>query len=296
MIKINEPLTISAMLKSTFRLIAGFVFLTLVPCTGTSTGGNESFFFFQMSDTQFGFFSNNEDYIQDSINFERAISEANRLQPKFVIVTGDLVNIPGDSAQIAAYKAVANKLDPNIPLYNVAGNHELENQATPALLANYREEFGKDYYTFSYGKLMGVVVNSSLITDPSLVQDESDKQLAWLQEVLSDAASRGFHIIVFQHHPLFLEHPDEEAHYFNMEKEVRKRYLALFKQYGVSHVFAGHLHKNASGKDDDLEMVVTGPVGRPLGDDPSGFRIIRYEAGHLSHRYYGLDSIPPVIM
>src|SRR5690606_39118634 len=113
--------------------------------------------------------------------------------------------IPGDAAQIAAYKAVANKLDPNIPLYNLPGNHELENQVTPELLAGYRSEFGKDYYTFTHGKFMGIVLNSSLITDPTLVQDEADKQFEWLQAVLSDAASQNFHLIVFQHHPFFLE-------------------------------------------------------------------------------------------
>lgn len=281
-------------LKHFFQLL---LILVVIGCAPSPENNNdeESFFFFQMSDTQFGFFNQDKDYIQDSINFERAISEANRLRPKFVIVTGDLVNIPGDSAQTAAYKSVAAKLDPNIPLYHLPGNHELKNQATPELLEGYRHEFGKDYYTFTHGKLMGIVLNSSLITDPSLVLDEADEQMEWLKRTLSDAASQNLQLIVFQHHPYFLEHPDEDDQYFNIEKEVRKQYLALLKKHGVTHVFSGHLHRNASGKDDDLEMVVTGPVGRPLGDDPAGFRIVNYEAGHLSHQYYGLDSIPPTI-
>ncbi|HWK56806.1 MAG TPA: metallophosphoesterase [Parapedobacter sp.] len=283
------------MLKYLFQVVGSLVFLMIVQCTGGSIDNDESFFFFQMSDTQFGFFNNNEDFIQETINFERAISEANRLKPKFVIVTGDLINIPGDTIQIAAYKAIADKLDPNIPLYNLPGNHELENQVTNELLADYRRQFGKDYYTFFHGKLMGIVLNSSLISDPSLVQDEADKQFEWLQEILLDAASHNFHIIVFQHHPLFLEEPDEDDQYFNIKREVRKRYLTLFKKYQVSHVFAGHLHRNAYGKDGELEMVVTGPVGRPLGDDPSGFRIIKYDSGHVSHQYYSLDSIPSTI-
>src|SRR5690554_4628402 len=102
------------MLKHIFQLVVIFVIVSCTPPHGSSAD-DESFFFFQMSDTQFGFFNKDEDYIQDSINFERAISEANRLRPKFVIVTGDLVNIPGDSAQTTAYKSVAKKLDPSIP-------------------------------------------------------------------------------------------------------------------------------------------------------------------------------------
>lgn len=282
------------MLKYIFQLAVIFVIISCTPPSG-SRADDESFFFFQMTDTQFGFINQNEDYIQDSINFERAIAEANRLRPEFVIVTGDLVNIPGDSAQIAAYKSVAEKLDPSIPLYNLPGNHELQNQVKPELLDGYRREFGKDYYTFTHGNLMGVVINSSLISDPSLVPEEADKQFEWLTETLSDGASQGFHLVVFQHHPYFLAHPDEEDQYFNIKTEVRKRYLALLKQYGVTHVFSGHLHRNALGNDGDLEMVVTGPVGRPLGDDPSGFRIVSYDAGQMSHQYYGLDSIPSAI-
>lgn len=282
------------MLKYFFQLVFIVVISGCASLRQSSTH-DESFFFFQMSDTQFGFFNQDKDYIQDSINFERAISEANRLRPKFVIVTGDLVNIPGDSAQTAAYKSVAAKLDPTIPLYHLPGNHELKNQATPELLDGYRREFGKDYYTFTHGKLMGIVLNSSLITDPSLVLDEADKQLAWLKHTLSGAASQHLHLVVFQHHPYFLDHPDEDDQYFNIEKDVRNRYLALLKKYGVTHVFSGHLHRNALGKDDNLEMVVTGPVGRPLGNDPAGFRIVSYEAGQMSHQYYGLDSIPQTI-
>jgi hypothetical protein len=33
----------------------------------------------------------------------------------------------------------------------------------------------------------------------------------------------------------------------------------------VSHVFAGHYHRNALARDGDLEMATTGPVGKPLG-------------------------------
>ena len=283
------------MLKYIFSLA---VIVFIINCTSPDRSGDnddESFFFFQMSDTQFGFFNRDKDYIQDSMNFEQAISETNRLRPKFVIVTGDLVNIPGDSMQIAAYKSVAKKLDPSIPLYNLPGNHELNNQVTPELLEGYRCEFGKDYYTFTHGNLMGVVLNSSLISDPSLVLDEADKQFEWLKETLSEGVSQGFHLVVFQHHPYFLVHPDEEDQYFNIKMEVRKRYLELLKQYGVTHVFSGHLHRNALGNDGDLEMVVTGPVGRPLGDDSSGFRIITYDAGQISHQYYSLDSIPSTI-
>ncbi len=34
------------------------------------------------------------------------------------------------------------------------------------------------------------------------------------------------------------------------------------------------------------------PRGMPLGDDPSGFRIVRVGPHGLDHAYFGLESVP----
>lgn len=47
------------------------------------------------------------DFAQEAANFEFAIATANRLKPRFVIVTGDLVNKPGDAAQTAEYLRIS---------------------------------------------------------------------------------------------------------------------------------------------------------------------------------------------
>lgn len=72
--------------------------------------------------------------------------------------------------------------------------------------------------------------------------------------------------------------------------------MALFSQYGVSHIFAGHYHRNAFGKSGDIEMVTTGPVGKPLGKDPSGFRIVKVSENKVSHQYYELSQVPDHIV
>ena len=43
-------------------------------------------------------------------------------------------------------------------------------------------------------------------------------------------------------------------------------------------------------------MVTTGPVGKPLGKDPSGLRIITISGKNVGHKYYSLDSIPEKIL
>ena len=249
--------------------------------------------FFQMADTQFGFFNANKEFSRETVNMEKAIAESNRLKPAFVVICGDLVNKPGDIAQITEYKRIAAKLDPSIKLYSVSGNHDVENAPTIASLALYKKYFGEDRYTFRSGNILGIILNSSLIKDPSLAPIEAAKQLEWLIQVFKDAKkSNARNIMVFMHHSFFLKDSNEPDEYFNINTERRKIYLELFKTYGIKQVFAGHYHRNAYGKFDDMEMITTGPVGRPLGSDSSGFRIINVKGKIVDHTYFALDSLP----
>ncbi len=259
----------------------------------SSIGPASKLTFFQMADTQFGFFNANKEFSRETVNMEKAIAESNRLKPAFVVICGDLVNKPGDLAQIAEYKRIAAKLDPSIKLYSVSGNHDVENVPTLASLALYKKHFGDDRYTFRSGNILGIILNSSLIKDPSLAPIEAANQLEWLIQVLKDAKkSNARNIMVFMHHSLFLKDSNEADEYFNINAERRKIYLELFKTYGIKQVFAGHYHRNAYGKFGEMEMITTGPVGRPLGADSSGFRIINVKGKIVDHTYFALDSLP----
>ena len=91
------------------------------------------------------------------------MATVNRLRPAFVVITGDLVHKPGDAAQIAEYRRIVSKIERTIPVYDVAGNHDVENVPTPASLAGYVNIFGADYYTFRHQEFVGIVLNSCLI-------------------------------------------------------------------------------------------------------------------------------------
>jgi len=58
-------------------------------------------------------------------DLDKAIESINNFEPEFVIMCGDLVEIPSNQQQIRAYKDAASKLSPEISLYNVSGNHVL---------------------------------------------------------------------------------------------------------------------------------------------------------------------------
>ncbi len=253
----------------------------------------EPFTFIQMSDPQFGMFTENQSYEHETANFEFAIAAANRLKPRFVVVTGDLVNEAGDAAQVAEYLRVAAKLDPAIKLYNVPGNHDVGNQPTPASLAAYRKVFHHDYYQFRIDDFAGIVLNSSVIAAPDGVPEDAARQEQWLRTMLDKERREDVRrIVIFQHHPWFLSDAGEPDQYFNIPKATRARYLELLHQYGVTHVFAGHYHRNAFGRDGTLQMFTTGPVGKPIGEARSGIRVVKVSDAAIEERYYDFGELP----
>lgn len=275
--------------------LAGILFLCAVsfgPARAAAQARGD-YFFVQLADPQFGAFTSDADFVQETANYEFAVANINRLRPKFVIICGDLINKVGDAVQSAEYFRITARIDPSIPVYIVAGNHDVGNEPTPETLAYYREHFGKDYYSFREGDIYGIVLDSSLIASPGRAQREADEQEQWLKNELAAARTSGApHIVVFQHHSWFLEKPDEPTQYFNIPVEARKRYVDLLKAAGVRYVFAGHYHRNAFGIDGELEMITSGPVGRPLGTDPSGIRIVTVRPDRLEHRYFTMGEIP----
>lgn len=249
--------------------------------------------FIQMSDPQFGMQTNNAGFEQETASFEFAIATANRLKPAFVVVTGDLINEAGNVVQAVEYQRIAGHLNPAIKLYNIPGNHDVGNEPTTASLAAYRNRFGADYYSFREGSYAGIVLNSSLIAAPAKAMADYAKQEAWLRNELKRLGGEaGVTILVFQHHPYFLSDPAEADQYFNIPLERRKLYLELFREAGVAAIFAGHYHRNSYGRDGKLEMITTGPVGRPEKDAQSGMRIVRLSGAGIKHEYFPLGSLP----
>jgi len=276
------------------RAILLGILLCLILCSHSTAGANKPFFFIQLTDPQFGMQSKDADFEQETANFEFAIATANRLKPAFVIVTGDLVNKPGDVAQTAEYLRVTARLDHSIQLYNVPGNHDVDNAPTPASIAKYTAKFGPDHCTFESNGITGIVLNSALIHSSQGAPELYEAQEKWLMAELEKAKKRGAqHIVIFQHHPWFLESVDEPDAYENIPKERRRRYLEIFRQHGVTHLFSGHYHRNQISRDGPLELVTTGPIGMPLGGkDKSGMRIVIVHDGSIEHRYFEMGGIP----
>ncbi len=251
------------------------------------------FFFIQLSDPQFGMTTGDANFAQETANFEFAVATANRLRPAFVIVTGDLVNKTGDGAQIAEYQRILGRLDPAIRAYSIPGNHDVGNEPTPESVAAYTKRFGPDHFSFTVGSFVGIAIDSCLIQAPKNVKAEAEQQDQWLRAELTKARRDGArHIVVFQHHPLFLNAADEPGGYDSIAPDARARLLALYRDGGVRHVFAGHYHQNALARDGDVQVVTTGPIGMPLRGAKSGMRVAVVTDAGIEHSYYDLGGLP----
>jgi len=253
-------------------------------------------YFVQLSDPQFGMYSGNKGFEQETANFEFAVASVNRLKPAFVVVTGDLVNKPGNDAQATEYLRITAKIAPSIPVHQVAGNHDVGNEPTPESLAAYRKRFGPDFYGFRTGPLYGIVLDSCLIFAPAGAPSDFARQEAWLKSELVKARSSGArHIVVFQHHPYFVSDLDETDEYHNIPRERRRAYVELLAAAGVKYVFAGHYHQNARAQGGGLEMITTGPVGNPLGRGSSGIGIGAVTGSGVRYRYFSFGDLPATL-
>jgi len=276
-------------MKQRFALLLTVFICFIIP----GFGQDQPFYFVMLTDPQFGMYESDKGFSRETANYEFAIATVNRLKPAFVIILGDLVNKTGDSDQIHEFQRISREIDPSVPVHYVAGNHDVGHEPTPQTLDAYRQSIGRDYYSFRAGPIYGIVLDSTLIHAPQKVEAEYQEQISWLKRELETAKQSGSqHIIVFQHHPYFLNEPQEPDQFGNIALERRRTMLALLHSYNVHYVFAGHIHKNAIGRDGELEMTATGPVGMPFGDEGSGIRLAAVTATGVQHRYYNFGRMP----
>lgn len=246
------------------------------------------FRFVQITDMQMGMISKNENTLEEERLYRLAVDEINALKPKFVIITGDFVNSRTDTSQINAYKKITALISKRIPVYYIPGNHDVGQKPTAETLDFYFKHYQTDKFAFVHKGLKFIGINSNLIN--SGIEQEAI-QYDWLKKQLSNQQKPSKRTIVFSHHPFFISDINENNNYSNIHMPKRLEYMQLFKDNGVSMVFAGHYHNNALAKYDGIEMITTSAVGKPLGKAKSGFRVVNVYKDSISHKYVELQSI-----
>lgn len=208
-------------------------------------------------------------------------------------------------------------LDESIPLLCVCGNHDVGNAPNKVTLERYASEFGDDRFGFWVGGVRGLVINTNIIYDPSDAKEAYEAQHAWLAEELAAAKAKGAkHILLFGHHPLFLQSDDEGEDdavlgfstfttrkgqevsipntYFHLPLERRRPILELMKEHGANFFFSGHWHQNGVSVSVKygIHNVITSAVGLSIGQDGPGFRLVRVFEDAIDHHYFPFEEMP----
>lgn len=181
---------------------------------------------------------------------ERALELVDSLDPEFVIHLGDMVQEFPESDDFETAVAEANQQFEIVDAehYYVAGNHDIGDKPDPTMptdsvtrksLEQYHARYGQSWYSWDYGGIHFIVLNSQIMNS-SLSQ--ADEQREWLEGDLQSTGDKP--ILLFLHLPPFLHRPDEPAlgHYDNIDQPARTWLLQLIRDNPVELLFAGHSH------------------------------------------------------
>lgn len=171
---------------------------------------------------------------------------------QFFINMGDLVDNGQDHYQWNAWFDVVGDMIARIPVVTLLGNHETYDKDWKvrmpeaylhlfALPRIDREKYQNQFYSFDYGDVHFVVLNtqSQELADfePSLDEDE----VAWFKEDMAKTTKK-WKIVLMHKDPLqygFANRPEPREEGFSPEGRL---WMPLFDQYGVDAVLSAHLH------------------------------------------------------
>ena len=171
---------------------------------------------------------------------------------QFFINMGDLVDNGQDYYQWNAWFDVVGDMIARIPVVPLLGNHETYDKDWKvrmpeaylhlfALPRIDREKYQNQFYSFDYGDVHFVVLNtqSQELADfePSLDEDE----VAWFKEDMAKTTKK-WKIVLMHKDPLqygFANRPEPREEGFSPEGRL---WMPLFDQYGVDAVLSAHLH------------------------------------------------------
>lgn len=209
-----------------------------------------------------------------------------RAPVRFVLQTGDAVFRAADGQMWnASYTPSVERLThgADLPYFLAAGNHDVttapagapaREQALHNTLAavsqlippegSPRRLNGYLTYSFGYGPLFVIAIDSNIATDPV--------QLAWVTDQLDHVDRRRFPIVMaLMHHSPYSSGPHGGPIVEPSTLALRNVYMPLFRRHHVRLILAGHDHLfeqwveryEDRGREYRMDVIVTGGGGAP---------------------------------
>ncbi|MCA9192652.1 MAG: metallophosphoesterase [Planctomycetales bacterium] len=164
----------------------------------------------------------------------KAVERINWMRPDFVLSVGDLIEgYTEDETEIARqwneFLGFIDQMD--MKFFFVPGNHDVTN---PKLHQIWKQQFGKEWYSFDYKGVHFVCLNSE---DPSTHIGE--EQLAWLEQDLQNNVAARW-TLIFLHKPIWAV-SEQNLLAGNPDSTNWTRVAALIGNRPHT-IFAGHVH------------------------------------------------------
>lgn len=171
-----------------------------------------------------------------------------------LVMLGDIVNDFGNKSRFTDHvlKDAATLSKGEVPVVYARGNHETRGEYASQMLQYFRTDTGELYYTFKFGALTAVVLDSGEdkaddhAEYSGLVDFASyrEKQYSWI-ESLKKEELEGRYKLVFSHIP-------------DIDDHFGKNWMTPLKELEFQLIVGGHHHKSTIFETDILAFVACG--------------------------------------
>jgi predicted MPP superfamily phosphohydrolase len=278
--------------------------------------------------SKFTFIHASDTHISESSidRIQKLRQKADSLKPAFVLMSGDLIK---DALRVSEkeasrlyelYVAETNKF--SVPVYSVPGNHEIFGIERHSSLVStshplygkvmYRQYLGPDYYSFNYGGVHFVGVNSVDYNDLWYYGFVDTVQLKWIEKDIS-TLQKSTPIVTFNHIPFYTgglsmwgyqdEEPGSTLILINGQKYFRHvvnnadAAMSILKNTSYTLALSGHYHASQQFTIEGVGKTRFHQTGAIVGPSrlgsfvlPSGFTVYSAENGKIDNgKFIDLD-------
>ncbi len=150
------------------------------------------------------------------------------------------------------------------------------------------------YGSFWVGGVQCLILDSSLISDPSRSESLYQKQYNWFEEQLHFTVNgrAPCHRLVFLHHPWYINTLSDSDEYGVIPRVTHIPFLDMIANADVAACFFGHVHKNIYTNYKGVQMIISATTAVPSVSD---LRVLKVYQDHIQHVYYKMNSVPKEI-
>ena len=268
--------------------------LSLLVAVAVISCSDKPYVVVQVADAQLGFDAAvkgsvpGAEYVND-LTFEaeylkKTVAAINEIKPDAVVFSGDQVHLPSNEEQWNLFGEIIADIDQSIKVFHLPGNHDHNLNGGTIDPSPFTSRYGDDHFVHRERGVNLVGVNTSLIYFNDAREQD---QFEWLKTALVKQKNSDV-TLVFGHHPYFLREIDETDGHGQVDISKRRKYFDLYKEMGVSAVYAGHMHDSSEGEYEGIPMRTQTSSAYQLGEEKASVRVITVSRKGICDEVYSL--------